>query len=140
MAEALAALGVAASVAQFTTIGIKAASLIREAYESTNGLVEEQQDLDHISRNIQDQCTALQAQDTTDMGDSFAELLQASDQLATDLEEELGKLKRASDVGCMLKTRQSLRALRRKSKIEQIQRRLFKLRDQVLVALASTTR
>ncbi|CAM1508970.1 Fc.00g027090.m01.CDS01 [Cosmosporella sp. VM-42] len=140
MVEALASLGVAAGIAQFAMIGLRATSLICRAYESANGLLDEQQELLQVTRSIQEHCRELHAQDTRGMTHDTKELLRTSHQLAHKLETELKGLRRASEVGCIFKTRQSLRALRKKSKIEAMNQRLLNLRGQVVLELVAAER
>lgn len=139
MAE-LAALGVAASIAQFVTLGLKGAALVWKVYESADGLLDDQEDLLLISQDVQERCRLLQAEPPGHIDASLEKLLHVARELATDLEAELNKLKRASDAGPVFKVRQILRVLRRKSRIEDIQRRLLKLRDQIVLSLLTTTR
>lgn len=139
MAE-LAALGVAANIAQFVTLGLQGAVLVWKVYESADGLLDDQKDLLLISQDVQERCRLLQAEPPGHIDASLKKLLQSARKLATDLEAELNKLKRESDAGPVLKVRQILRALRRKSKIEDIQRRLLILRDHIILSLLTTTR
>lgn len=140
MAEALAGLGVAASIAQFAALGLKGATLAWKCYESADGLLKDQEDLVKISQDLQERCRLLQAEPPGEIDSSLAKLLITARELAIDLEAELMKLKRASDAGPLLKVLQILRVFRRQSKIGDIQRRLFRLRDQILLSLLAITR
>lgn len=137
MAEALASLGTAAAIAQFVTIGLKGAAFIWKTYESADGLIEEYQDLLVISSDLQNCCTKLQAEPLEKIDGKLKQLLCSARELAVSLEKELKRLERTSSDSAFSKLLQSLRAMRGRSKIEDLERRLSKLRDQIELSLCS---
>ncbi|KAF7562075.1 hypothetical protein G7046_g2060 [Stylonectria norvegica] len=131
----LAALGVAASIAQFTMIGLQGASFVLKAYRSTSGLLEEQQDLLSITEDVQKHFKALSEESSSEIDDQLRTMLDKARSSAVDLVAELTRLKRVSDEGHLFRLRQAFRAARKKSKLEEMYSRLIAMRNEASFAL-----
>lgn len=136
MTDALAALGVAAGIAQFTSIGLQGAAFILETYNSADGLIDAHRDILLIAQNMKLHCKTLSAEPSSQIDANLRCMLGAARKLADALVAELEKLQRVSEhEHHLVRLRQVLRAVRKKSHIEETQRQLVEMRDGVQFAL-----
>lgn len=141
MAEALAALGAAASIAQFAVMGLKGAKFVLQSYKSADGLVKEMKDMQSIVQDIKSNYTSLLAQPTEELDDNLRSILETSKKLAKDLAIELDRIRKVSEKKQHLaRARHALRVLWKKSEIEDTQRRLVTMRSEVQFALVVALR
>ena len=134
MAEALAGLGVAANIAQFVATGISGLNLLYKFYHSGSGLIEEQEELDTLSRDIQ-YCSHI-LKEAAEFGkwksQGLEQLLKESNSVAGELQDQLEKLKDGARKGnCFHRLKRAVRAIFKKGEIKRLADRLIRLRDQI---------
>lgn len=131
MAE-LAALGVAANVAQFVVMGLKSADYLYRAYKDSRDFAQERAELEAIMSSVKSSASSIEAPPDAANGKELSALVLQSKEIAEELDEKLQKLRRTmTSSGRLARCEHALRALWTKSNIEQLQRRLIELRDQI---------
>lgn len=133
--EALVAIGLAGSIVQFVDCGIRWVSNARQLYNNISGLSDENAELELVITDIEKLIPQLRNRAPgigTDPEPELMELLVGSFKLAGELKHILQDLRvdpqknhRAESI-----TR-SFKSLRKKSQIKDIERRLYRMRDQV---------
>jgi hypothetical protein len=141
MAEAVAAVGVAAAALQFFEFGLKTLTLCKQIHDSEKGATEANQELEtsigklkQITDDLQLNVVirAVDRPITTARKDCVA--------VIDDLEQLLDSVKPKSRKGPFATVRSALRATRSKTKIEALQNRLSEAQRRFLAAVSVDTR
>lgn len=137
MAEALAALGLAANIIQFVDFGVRLFSSSRELYKSAEGALKENVELGEITSNIR-----LVAQSITNSTigvdePALREVAGTCLRLADELLATLHGLKVDGQKHRQAETlRKSLKGIRSRHKVKDIYDRLCKVREQICFHLS----
>lgn len=139
MAE-LAGLSVAANVAQFLVIGLKAANYLYEAYNDTEEFKARTTISNELSNDLRLSLQQLSADKDINQIDSLKKLLGSSLRIAKKLSDELKDLEKYSrQKDWIFRLRFSIKAFLSKGDIERLQGQLEGIRDQVSHHLVSLT-
>ncbi|KAK2010211.1 hypothetical protein LZ32DRAFT_563385 [Colletotrichum eremochloae] len=135
MAESLAALGVAANIAQFVELGLKAAVSIVKIYRSINddGWTAHNANLDLMAKDLRNRCDRLKKDTDVKLDPTMVSLLKRCNDTADELSSELRGLvgESATKHQTWAKLIVSFAAYFKRSKIEAIQARLLDIKTQV---------
>ena len=141
MAEALAALGVAANVAQFIEIAIKAASIIIHTYESNDGLLRETNEFLLVAQGVKSQSEMILNDVSATNDKNLQRILADCIALAGELEHEIKRAMFTSgELNRLERIWQSTIAYTRKKKIDDLYKRMIQLRNQISFRLESLVR
>jgi hypothetical protein len=133
MAEAFAALGAAAAIAQFVDIGLRSISKAKEVLQSADGLTNTNAELRMIATDCEEQSSLLLSNaSVAKPGSPLSDLLKQSTQVAAELTKELKWLQFDPNTARRRdKARAVWRTLLDKDAIPQLERRLSRLQDQI---------
>ncbi|KAF6807151.1 hypothetical protein CPLU01_15829 [Colletotrichum plurivorum] len=139
MAEAFAALGIAANIFQFLELGLKTTRSIIATYRSVDidGLAQHTADLSLTSSDFREQCSQLKTDIEIAKDSSLVSLLTRCVATAEDINKEIGSLKIPKSKRFKKWSRIwfGLKASRKSSKIEGLQADLVEMRDQICIRL-----
>jgi len=135
MAETLAAIGLASSIMQFVDCGIRWASRAQELYKSVDGCLKENSELEGVINDLRAMLVGLNGSLLSGEPELEA-LVLACSQLADELRGILRALrvdqKKSPWKESVMK---GFESMRKKSQMLDIERRLFRLRDQICAHL-----
>lgn len=130
--EALAAIGLASGIVQFADSGIQWASGTKELYKSGNGALQENSELEVVVDSLRALVVKLKTDGHLQDDFKLEALVAACMPIADGLVEILGKLKVEGDKAKRLEsTRKALKSLVSRGKIQDLEKRLSRIRDQI---------
>jgi hypothetical protein len=134
--EVLAAIGLVGNIVQFVDFSSKLVSRIAELYQSTEGALADDVDLEAVTNDLALLSVKLQSQGQTEESPALERLSKSCNEVATDLLTALNKVK----VNGKHQKRESIwKALRRmwsRDEISKLERRLAMYRDQLSLQVA----
>ena len=146
MAESLAAIGLAGNIIQFISFSFVLVSKTRELHQSASGTLDENVDLNMVSRDIRTFSKKINST-TGSSPTRLSEIATRCDTVAIELLDALAALKRSHNVlgpedipRRWQSFRKALKSVWGKAHIEELKARLALLRDQVTMHLVSDTR
>lgn len=141
MAESLAALGVAANIAQFIELGIKAVSVITQVYQSSDGLTSDNREFALVANDLKQHLPTILGDVAVPSDPQLKNLLSDCIEIATALEGEIKSIT-APEGGArsLSKLLLSARAFTKRSRIEELHQRMLRMRDQVSFRLDALLR
>jgi hypothetical protein len=132
MAEAFAVIGLAAGIVQFVDCGFRWAITAQELAHSREGSLEENNELENIVNHLLAQVAVLKSNSTLFNHRGLDALVGVCSQLAKELKVILDTLKVDRTKSQRREIiRKSFNNLRKRGKIKDIERRLFKIRDEI---------
>jgi hypothetical protein len=135
--DALAAIGLSANIVQFVDCGIRWVSDTIELYNSANGALEENVELERVVEDLRALIRKIKAGSQFAGDRKLQSLLVICSGLADDLMALLLSLKIDGSKNHKLEiVKKSIKTFRRKGQIKEIEQRLFKVRDQLCTNLA----
>lgn len=132
MAE-LAALSVAANVAQFACYGLQCANYLHKAYKQTEDFKQDRERIDTVAEHLETTLSQLeQGIKAADDDKQLAKLVELSIKIVERLTAKQEKLKKAGEKDDWLhRALLSVEALRSRGDIERLLEQLVKLRDEI---------
>lgn len=128
--EALAGLSVAVNVAQFVVYGLQSAQYLYKAYNQTSEFLDERSELSDITNGVRASGDTIKSIPEVKGDSELVKMIDQAGKLADNLVRKLEALDRRMS-GRLAKARVAFHALRVKSDIEQLLKRLVALRDQI---------
>ncbi|KAF7515240.1 hypothetical protein G7054_g14678 [Neopestalotiopsis clavispora] len=133
--EAIAALGLAANIVQFTEYAVKLVFETREVYASGRGTTEEVQTLAAISENLKSLASNIDTRGARSLG--LQNLISQCQNIAKQLLSAIDSLQVRGDKTAWKSFVVALRAVRRQGDIEKLRRQIGELQNSLLLQLQS---
>ena len=136
MAETLAAVGLASNVLQFVDFAYKLISASAEIFGGATGSVQENNEIDVVTRDLQGQISILIQAFKSSRDPDLSNLLQDCMEAATELHMLVESLQlKPGKRGHIRSVVQAIRVLRKKGKITNLETRINRIRDGIMFHL-----
>ncbi len=134
--EALASIALAGNILQFAEFGVKVVSIAKEVYKSSTGSLPEHQELEVIVRDLEQHFSSFNSGVDTCGDPLILKLLETCKTLASELSLILQRVKPPNTQHNLVgSVRGSIRVLRSKGEIKDLERRLDRVRAEICARL-----